>query len=389
MAIYQSVLTSTRTFSPSSEVVTTWQTDGAAHKLKPRLFHKSTHLQVHSVDFHSSVNRAWQYYQTPTSAVASEQFCLLNSLLQFRLQPTRLRTSKVQMAFSHRNSSTLVPPLGTPFNKISHFSEPMAYPPNVPRRSRRLHQRGHSSPRSPSSTIQPAQTVSPVPGPSIIPVDNDPNWEDAPTTNLNTNNNIANRPTSSTYSRSKPCWSDNTNEWLAEVLGQLANTLNANQTPGPNTNSRGTKAHIPNTFSGTEPDKLNNFLFQYKLYFHANLAQFDTDIVKINFTMTYLTGVAQDWFEMGLNQKDQGILQDWLSDWNLFVDELRRYFGLLDSIGEVANMLDNLCMKPSNKISTYNVDFMRYASQLGWGNSVLCYHYYQGLPNWIQDPIST
>jgi len=113
------------------------------------------------------------------------------------------------------------------------------------------------------------------------------------------------------------------------------------------------------------------------------------DIAKINFAMTYLTGVAQDWFEMGLNQEDQGILQDWLSDWNLFVDELHQHFGLSDPIGEVANMLDNLCMKPGDKISTYNVDFMRYASQLGWGNSVLCHCYYQGLPNRIQDPIST
>ena len=85
--------------------------------------------------------------------------------------------------------------------------------------------------------------------------------------------------------------------------------------------------------------------------------------------MTYLTGVAQDWFEVGLNQEDQGILQGWLSDWNLFIDELRRHFGLSDP--------------------TYNVDFMRYASQLGWGNSVLCHRYYQGLPNRIQDPIST
>ena len=105
--------------------------------------------------------------------------------------------------------------------------------------------------------------------------------------------------------------------------------------------------------------------------------------------MIYLPGVAQDWFEVGLNQEDQGILQDWLSDWNLFVDELHRHFSLLDSIGEAANMLDNLRMKPGDKISTYNVDFMRYASQLGWENSVLCHHYYQGLPNWIQDPIST
>ena len=81
-------------FSPSSEVATTWQTDGAAYKLKPRSFHKSAHLQVHSVDFYPSVNHTWQYYQTPKSAVASEQFHLLNSLSQFCLQSISLHTSK-------------------------------------------------------------------------------------------------------------------------------------------------------------------------------------------------------------------------------------------------------------------------------------------------------
>jgi len=30
--------------------------------------------------------------------------------------------------------------------------------------------------------------------------------------------------------------------------------------------------------------------------------------------MTYPTRVVQNWFEVGLNQKDQGILQNWLSD---------------------------------------------------------------------------
>jgi len=71
------------------------------------------------------------------------------------------------------------------------------------------------------------------------------------------------------------------------------------------------------------------------------------------------------------------------------VDELHRHFGFSDPVGKAANMLDNLHMKPGDKISTYNVDFMHYASQLCWGNSVLCHHYYQGLPNRIQDPIST
>ena len=56
-----SVLTSTRTSSPSSEVATTRQTDGAAHKLKPRSFHKSAHLRVHPADFHPGVNRTWHW----------------------------------------------------------------------------------------------------------------------------------------------------------------------------------------------------------------------------------------------------------------------------------------------------------------------------------------
>jgi len=94
MATHQSVLTSTRTFFSSSEVVTMWQTDSAAHKLKPRSFHKSTQLRVYSADFHPSMNHAWQYYQTSKSAVTSEQFHLLNSLSQFCLQSISLRTSK-------------------------------------------------------------------------------------------------------------------------------------------------------------------------------------------------------------------------------------------------------------------------------------------------------
>jgi len=45
-------------------------------------------------------------------------------------------------------------------------------------------------------------------------------------------------------------------------------------------------------------------------------------------------------------------------------------------------------MKPGDKIATYNVEFMRYAAQLNWGNIVLCYRFYQGLPNRLQDLIA-
>jgi len=140
MATYQSALTSISDFSLLSEVVTTWQTDSAAYKLKPRSIHKSAHLWVHSADFYPSVNCAWQY--------------LLNSLLQFCLQFNFVFcTLKSKIAFSCHNSLTLVPPLRTPFNTILCFSDQMAYLPNAPRYSRQIHQRGHSSPRSPFSTI--------------------------------------------------------------------------------------------------------------------------------------------------------------------------------------------------------------------------------------------
>ena len=269
-----------------------WQTDGVAHKLKPRSFYKSTQLWANLVDFHP-------WYELHLTVLSDSQVCCRfwtvpsakSSVAVLSAIQLCILYFKVQMASSRRNSSILVPLLGTLFNTISHFSNWMAYPPNMPQYSRQIHQRGRSSLRSPSSIIQPGQTVLLVPGPSIIPADNDSNWEDAPTNPI-TNTTTANRLTSSTRSWSKPYWSENTNEKLAEALGWLANTLNSNQTPGPNTNTRKTKAHIPDTFSSTKPDKLNNFLFQYHLYFHANLAQFNTDIVKINFAMTYLTGVA-------------------------------------------------------------------------------------------------
>ena len=67
------------------------------------------------------------------------------------------------------------------------------------------------------------------------------------------------------------------------------------------------------------------------------------------------------------------------------MDELRVHFGLLDLVGDATNLIDNLCIKPEDKISTYNVELVRYAAQLNWGDSVLCHYFYQGLPNRLQD----
>ncbi|KAF5343695.1 hypothetical protein D9756_011639 [Leucocoprinus leucothites] len=149
------------------------------------------------------------------------------------------------------------------------------------------------------------------------------------------------------------------------------------------------KACLPDTFSRTDPDKLNTFLIQCCLYFCANPTQLQEDSQKVNFAMTYLTGVALDWFEIALTQEEQGVFHDWIMYWDAFTHKLHMHFGVANLKSDAAELLDNLQMKLGNKIATYNIDFMKYAAQLSWGDEVLCHHYYKGLPNHIQDLIST
>ena len=86
------------------------------------------------------------------------------------------------------------------------------------------------------------------------------------------------------------------NNQLAEALWQLSENLNRGLAPKPHQS----KARIPDIFDGSDPHKLNHFLFQCWLFFYANPLQFSTDKEKINFTMTYLSSIAQDWFEVAL-----------------------------------------------------------------------------------------
>jgi len=80
--------------------------------------------------------------------------------------------------------------------------------------------------------------------------------------------------------------------------------------------------------------------------------------------MTYLSSVAQDWFKVALQQEDLSYAQPWLFTWHLFVKELWVHFGLLDPVEDATNLIDNLHMKPGDKIATYNMEFIWYTAQL-------------------------
>jgi len=99
--------------------------------------------------------------------------------------------------------------------------------------------------------------------------------------------------------------------------------------------------------------------------------------------------MVQDWLQVALEQEDQGVHHAWLYSWPSFVKEMHTYFGILDVAAEAAHSLDHLRMNPDDQIATYNIAFLWYSAQLQWSESALCHRYYFGLPNRIQDIIST
>jgi len=170
---------------------------------------------------------------------------------------------------------------------------------------------------------------------------------------------------------------------IVNTLCHLSNTLGRPPIAPP------VKVRVPDVFDGTDPHQLHRFLFQCRLYFRSGPTLFKSDVDKVNFAMTYVSGVVQDWFQVALEQEDQDVHHAWLYSWSSFVKEMHTYFGIPDVAAKSAHSLDHLCMNPDDRIATYNVAFLWYSAHLQWTESALCHRYYSGLPDHIQDIIST
>ncbi|KAF9440770.1 hypothetical protein P691DRAFT_649245, partial [Macrolepiota fuliginosa MF-IS2] len=95
------------------------------------------------------------------------------------------------------------------------------------------------------------------------------------------------------------------------------------------------QAKEPDIFDGNHPQKLNDFLFQYRIYFNTNPYQFCTPTTKVVFTLSYLVGPACQWFQT---------LLDLEPDWDLFIIKLTNNFGVLNTISEATEDLESLTM---------------------------------------------
>jgi len=109
---------------------------------------------------------------------------------------------------------------------------------------------------------------------------------------------------------------------IINALYHLSNTLEQPPIASP------VKAHISDVFDGMDLHQLHHFLFQCCLYFCSRPTVVKSDFDKINFTMTYVSRVVQDWLQVALEQEDQGIHHMWLYSWSSFVKEIHTYLGI-------------------------------------------------------------
>src|SRR5882724_4324415 len=84
------------------------------------------------------------------------------------------------------------------------------------------------------------------------------------------------------------------------------------------------KLREPDPFDGSDSHKLCTFILQCKLNFRNCPHQFQYNTRKVNYILSHLKGSALDCFEPTLLDPIEPI---WLSDLNLFIEELETNFG--------------------------------------------------------------
>ena len=164
---------------------------------------------------------------------------------------------------------------------------------------------------------------------------------------------------------------------LTEAILLMTQELRRRENP-----TRNAKIKEPDTYDGSDPRKLNNFLLQCNLFFRSS-SVYEDDTARVSFALSYLRGMALDYFEPSIIDSDEAPI--WMDNWSAFVRTLRIQFGPIDPTAEAEESIDNLKMHDNQHILKYNVEFTRLAVRTGWDDSVLRHRYYSGLAERIKD----
>ena len=130
---------------------------------------------------------------------------------------------------------------------------------------------------------------------------------------------------------------------LAQALELLANKI-AGMPSASSKSKNQVKPHIPDTFDGSDPRKLETFIFQCNMYLTIHAGDFADDEARVTFALSYLKGSPQDWFQSEISHvaSEGGKLPEWFTDYTMFQHKLKRLFGPRDPITDAMTSLENL-----------------------------------------------
>ena len=177
----------------------------------------------------------------------------------------------------------------------------------------------------------------------------------------------------------EPDQPQNENERFLQVMSALAVAIHTLHSPQSAPKPEKVKVREPDTFDGSDPDRLRDFLVSCNLHFRDCPHVFYSDEKKILFILSSLKGAALNWFEPGLMDLTNNA--HWMWNFPTFINELEANSGPHDPIGDAETALNELTMKENSCIIKYNVKFWNLTSKLDWNESALCAQYFRGLPS--------
>src|SRR5882724_11806496 len=142
------------------------------------------------------------------------------------------------------------------------------------------------------------------------------------------------------------------------------------------------KLQEPDPFDGSDSQKLHIFILQCKLNFRDRPNKFQDDTTMVNYILSHLKGSALDCFKPTLLDPIEPI---WLSDLNLFIEELETNFRTYDPVSEAEAELKGLRMHESHQAMKYLIKFQQLAACVQWGEAALRRQAYNGLTKHIKD----
>src|SRR5882724_4489189 len=134
-------------------------------------------------------------------------------------------------------------------------------------------------------------------------------------------------------------------------------------------NSSKPKLWEPDLFDGSNSQKLCTFIPQCKLNFGDCKDMFEDDTNKVTYVLSFLKGTALDCSESAILDP---IEPQWLSDFDLFIEELEANFRTYDPVREAEAELEGLHMHQSHQAMKYFIKFQQLATRVEWGDAALC-----------------